>query len=56
MSLTLFLALAILGCDFILYALFRWIYPDRGAKSARSPRYDEPAIDVYTMHRTPKPR
>ena len=26
MSLTMFLAFAILGCDFLLYALFQWIY------------------------------
>jgi len=29
MSLTVFLAFCILGCDFLLYALFQWIYGEK---------------------------
>jgi hypothetical protein len=35
MSLTMFLAFAILGCDFLLYVLFQWIYGERHRKHAR---------------------
>jgi hypothetical protein len=35
MSLTVFLAFCILGCDFLLYALFQWIYGEKHRKHAR---------------------
>jgi hypothetical protein len=35
MSLTLFLAFCILGCDFLLYVLFQWIYGEKHRKHAR---------------------
>jgi Flp pilus assembly protein TadB len=35
MSLTMFLAFAILGCDFLLYALFQWIYGEKYRDHAR---------------------
>lgn len=35
MSLTVFLALCILGCDFLLYVLFQWIYGEKHRKHAR---------------------
>jgi hypothetical protein len=35
MSLTVFLAFCILGCDFLLYALYQWIY---GEKHRNRPR------------------
>jgi hypothetical protein len=35
MSLTIFLAFCILGCDFMLYVLFQWIYGERHRKHAR---------------------
>jgi hypothetical protein len=35
MSLTMFLAFAILGCDFLLYILFQWIYGEKHRKRAR---------------------
>jgi len=35
MSLTMFLAFAILGCDFLLYALFQWIYGEKHREHAR---------------------
>jgi hypothetical protein len=35
MSLTVFLALCILGCDFLLYVLFRWVYGEKHRKHAR---------------------
>jgi hypothetical protein len=31
----MFLAFAILGCDFLLYALFQWIYGEKHRKHAR---------------------
>jgi hypothetical protein len=35
MSLTVFLAFCILGCDFLLYALFQWIYGEKHRTHAR---------------------
>ena len=35
MSLTMFLAFAILGCDFLLYAIFQWIYGEKHRNHAR---------------------
>jgi hypothetical protein len=35
MSLTMFLAFAILGCDFLLYVLFQWIYGEKHRNHAR---------------------
>jgi len=35
MSLTMFLAFAILGCDFLLYAFFQWIYGEKHREHAR---------------------
>lgn len=35
MSLTIFLAVCILGCDFLLYLLFQWIYGEKDRKSVR---------------------
>ncbi len=35
MTLTLFLALSILGLDFLLYALFQWTYGERRRKRVR---------------------
>jgi hypothetical protein len=35
MSLTVFLAFCILGCDFLLYVLFRWIYGEKHRNRAR---------------------
>jgi hypothetical protein len=32
MSLTTFLAFSILGCDFLIFAFFQWLYGDIGAK------------------------
>jgi hypothetical protein len=42
MSLTVFLALCILSCDFLLYVLFQWIYGEKHRKSPRRmPSKDE---------------
>lgn len=39
MSLTILLALSILGCDFLLYSLFQWVYGEkRGLRHIRSLR------------------
>jgi hypothetical protein len=35
MSLTMILAFCILGCDFLLYVLFQWIYGEKYRKHAR---------------------
>jgi hypothetical protein len=35
MSLTVFLAICILGCDFFLYVLFQWIYGEKHRNHAR---------------------
>jgi len=35
MSLTVFLAFGILGCDFLLYVLFQWIYSEKHRNHAR---------------------
>jgi len=35
MSLTVFLVFCILSCDFLLYALFQWIYGEKHRKRAR---------------------
>ena len=35
MSLTMFLAICILSCDFLLYALFQWVYGEKYKKHAR---------------------
>ena len=35
MSMTMFLAFCILGCDFMLYALFQWIYGEKHRNYAR---------------------
>jgi hypothetical protein len=35
MSLTFFLAFCILGCDFLLYVLFQWVYGEKHRKAGR---------------------
>jgi hypothetical protein len=35
MALTVFLALCILSCDFLLYVLFQWIYGEKHRKRPR---------------------
>lgn len=35
MSLTMLLALCILSCDFLLYALFHWLYGEKYKKHTR---------------------
>jgi hypothetical protein len=35
MSVTIFLAICILGCDFLLYVLYQWIYGEKHRKHAR---------------------
>jgi hypothetical protein len=35
MSLTVFLVFCILGCDFLLYVLFQWIYGEKHRKHPR---------------------
>jgi hypothetical protein len=35
MSLNVFLAFCILGCDFLIYFLFQWVYGEKRRKHAR---------------------
>jgi hypothetical protein len=35
MSFTVFLAISILGCDFLLYVLFQWVYGEKRRKVSR---------------------
>jgi hypothetical protein len=35
MSLNVFLAFCILGCDFLIYFLFQWVYGEKHRKHAR---------------------
>jgi hypothetical protein len=35
MSLSVFLAFCILGCDFLIYFLFQWIYGEKHRKHSR---------------------
>jgi hypothetical protein len=35
MSMTVFLAISVLSCDFLLYVLFQWVYGDKRRKRAR---------------------
>jgi len=35
MSLTVFMAVCILGCDFMLYVLFQWLYGEKRRKHVR---------------------
>ena len=44
MSATLFLALCILGCDFLLYVLFQWTYGERRRGLARRSKARKTAI------------
>ena len=37
MSFTVFLAICILGCDFMLYVLFQLVYGEKHRKSSRRP-------------------
>ncbi len=37
MSFTVFLAISILGCDFLLYVLFQWVYGEKHRKVSRRP-------------------
>jgi hypothetical protein len=53
MSLTVFLAFCILGCDFMLVVLFQWLYGEkhRGHKTRRASRNQAPAQSpLYYVH------
>jgi hypothetical protein len=65
MSLTAFLALSILGLDFMIYALFQWIYGERrrgftrqaANRKARKDQTDSPFLVITkraALH-TPRP-
>jgi hypothetical protein len=41
MSVTMIMAFCILGCDFVLYALFYWAYADRRAKASRPQQFTD---------------
>jgi hypothetical protein len=53
MSLTVFLAFCILGCDFMLVVLFQWLYGEkhRGLKARRAPhKQAAPPSPLYWVH------
>lgn len=57
MSLTMILAFCILGCDFLLYALFYSTYADRRAKTSRPRQSPDPTSSSYSAtHGVPKYR
>jgi hypothetical protein len=51
MSVTVFLALCILGLDFMLYVLFQWTYGDKRAALARKLAAHKKAL----KEQTPRP-
>jgi hypothetical protein len=58
MSLTVFLAICILGCDLLLYILFQWIYGEkrreRSRRLARRQRTSAILTDLDTGSSTPQ--
>jgi hypothetical protein len=59
MSMTIFLALCILGCDFMLYVLFQFLYGEKRSKrrvqaalAMRDEIVRNPAIAIATSTRT----
>jgi hypothetical protein len=57
MSLTVFLAICILGCDFLLYVLFQWVYGEkrrnrlhRSATSREESRGEEPRVLSFPQY------
>ena len=62
MSLTVFFAFCILGCDFLLYVLFQWIYGEKHRKHTRrvaarrekrrtlSKEVGEPSVIPFPQH------
>jgi Flp pilus assembly protein TadB len=52
MTLTLFLALSILGLDFLLYTLFQWTYGERRRKRARSHTTSQRNIRRHSVQNT----
>ena len=49
MSLNVFMALCVLGCDFMIYVLFQWLYGEKRRKNFR------PAGAGGRARRMPKP-
>lgn len=49
MPATLFLAFCILGCDFLLYALFQWTYGEKRRGLARRSRAPKPATNQPSL-------
>ena len=45
MSVTVFLAICILGCDFLLYVLFQWTYGEKRRGLSRRSRATKGAVD-----------
>jgi hypothetical protein len=57
MSLTVFLAICVLGCDFLLYFLFQWVYGEkrrnrlrRLATSREKSHGEEPRVRSFPQH------
>jgi len=57
MSITVFLAFCILGCDFLLYVLFQWTYGEkrrnrlhRSATRRENPAAKDPRVLSFPQH------
>jgi len=46
MSLTVFMAICILGCDFMLYVLFQWLYGEKHRKHVRKSPAESKAVQM----------
>ena len=51
MSLTVFMAICILGCDFMLYVLFQWLYGEKRRKHVRK----SPSMNATPRMRESRP-
>jgi hypothetical protein len=57
MSVTMIMAFCILGCDFVLYALFYWAEADRRAKASRPQQFADRTSRTYpALHAVAKYR
>jgi len=56
MSLTVFLAICILGCDFLLYVLFQWVYGEKHRNHARRVAARRERRRALSANQTDQPR
>ncbi len=53
MSVTIFLAICVLGLDFMIYALFQWTYGDKRRALARKIAAHRNALQTPSLRRFP---